>query len=273
MNSMIMKSLKTFDPVPSCRQEHIRDVGRFLSAYAAYLLGCGATCVRLEKNVARMAEAWRMEATMAIMPRHIHLTVSDKLGLDTFTFIAPIRNGMVSYDINTRLSRLSWDIADRGTGVDEAYEEFHRICRTPPAHTLWVLLAASLANASFCRLFGGDFVAMGVVFVATVAGYCLKQLLLERKMDVRVVFILCAFVSSVLGATDGLFALGTTPSVALGTSVLYMVPGIPLLNAFSDMLDGHYVCSFSRMTNSVILTCCLSIGLYAGMWLMNVRMF
>lgn len=249
------------------------EIGRFLSEYAAFLLGCGATCARLEKNVGRMADAWQMNVSMTIMPRHIHLTVSAKEGIGTFTFIAAIRNTLTSYDVNTHLSKLSWEVADQGIGVHDAICLFDKIKEIPPANKWWVLLAASLANASFCRLFGGDFIAMGIVFMATMAGYYLKQMLVEAKIDIRLVFIICAFVSSVLGATDGLFALGTTPAIALGTSVLYMVPGIPFLNAFSDMIDGHYICFFSRLVNAVVLTCCLSIGLYGGMLLMDVRMF
>ncbi len=83
----------------------------------------------------------------------------------------------------------------------------------------------------------------------------------------------CAFVSSVLAAAGYLFSLGGTPDVAMATSVLYLVPGIPFLNAFSDMVDGHYICFFSRMTDAAILTCCLSAGLCLGMKLMNVGMF
>ena len=115
--------------------------------------------------------------------------------------------------------------------------------------------------------------AAAVVFVATMCGYYLKQLLIAHKVDIRVVFIICAFISSVLACADKLFSLGATPDIAIGTSVLYLVPGVPLLNAFSDMLDHHYICFFSRMTDALVLICSLSIGLCAGMWAMGVGMF
>ncbi len=98
-------------------------------------------------------------------------------------------------------------------------------------------------------------------------------MMLSRKTDTRIVFIICAFVSSVLACADSLFSIGKTPQVAVATSVLYLVPGIPLLNSFSDMIDRHYICFFSRMTDALILICCLSIGLCAGMWIMNIGMF
>lgn len=129
------------------------------------------------------------------------------------------------------------------------------------------------ANASFCRLFGGDAVAMAVVFVATLAGFVLKQMMAERHADARITVVVCSFVSAVLAAADGLFGLGSTPAIAIGASVLYLVPGIPFINSFSDMIDGHYICAFGRMMQAIVITCCLSVGLCCGMLLMNVGMF
>ena len=37
-------------------------------------------------------------------------------------------------------------------------------------------------------------------------------------------------------------SLGSTPDIAIATSILYLVPGIPFLNGFSDMIAGHYTC-------------------------------
>ncbi|WP_300935776.1 threonine/serine exporter ThrE family protein [uncultured Muribaculum sp.] len=262
----------TAKPTYAPERAYIDRIGNFLSDYSSLAIRSGSTCARLEKNVRRMAAAWGVEVEMAIMPRHVHISVTESGG-ESKTFIAGIGGSVISYDIITRLSRLSWEVADDGWDVERAAKALHGIARTPHAGKWWVLLAVSCANGAFCRLFGGDMTAVGVVFAATMCGYYLKQVMLSRKIDVRVVFITCAFVSSVLACADGLFSLGSTPGIAIATSVLYLVPGIPLLNSFSDMIDRHYICFFSRMTDAGVLTCCLSIGLCAGMWVMNVGMF
>ncbi len=114
---------------------------------------------------------------------------------------------------------------------------------------------------------------MGVVFCSTLAGYYLKQTLCEAKVDIRIVFILCALVSSVLGASAALFHLGDTPEIAEWTSVLYLVPGIPFINSFSDLLASHYICAYSRFMDALVLTACMTIGLCGGAVLMNVGVF
>lgn len=246
----------------------------FLAEYSAELFGSGATCIRLEHNVQRMADAFGMEVVMTIMPRHIHTTVCSRDRTDCYTFITDIRHSVISFDINTKLSELSWAVADGKVDFDEAQAELKRISRTAPIPKGAVLCLASVANACFCGLFGGDLAAMSMVFVATVIGYLIKQDMVSRKTDVRVIFMVCAFISTVVA---GVLAMGggytSTSQVAVGTSVLYLVPGIPFLNSFSDMLAGHYICAFSRFMHAVILTASLSIGLCAGMLIMNVGMF
>lgn len=245
----------------------------FLAEYSGWLFSSGATCIRLEKNVNRIAASLGMNVEMSILPRHLHITVTDSATPHSFTSVAPIVERPVSFNINTRLSKLSWDMADGAIGFDEARRQFGQIIALPHADKWVVLLLVGLANASFCRLFNGDAVAMAVVFLATVAGFALKQTLTEKHVDSRLVAIASSFVSAVLAAADGLFSLGATPEIAIGTSVLYLVPGIPYINSFCDMLDRHYICAFGRAMNAVVITCCLSIGLCAGMLLMNVGMF
>lgn len=245
----------------------------FLSRYSAWLLGSGATCMRLEKNVSRIAHAFGRRVEVTITPRHIHLSLWKEGEPGAMTTIASAIHKGISFNLNTGLSKLSWEIADRKIDFECARVRFEGLIRNDRQRKWSVLIAASLANASFCRLFGGDLTAMAIVFVATLAGYFLKMLLLGRGVDIRLMAIICAFVSSVLGASGQLFGLGTTPDVALGTSVLYLVPGIPFINSFSDMLYRYYLCAFSRFMDALILTCCLSMGLCAGMLLMNTGMF
>lgn len=270
-----MKEELTKGPAPdngphSCKS---KEACRFLGEYAATLLASGATCLRLEKNLHRMARTFGKQIDTTIMPRHVHMTVRDKDSDDIFTSIAAVPAAPVSFNLNTRLSQLSWRVADDRLGLREAEREFRTIKASDKENPWTTLLLASLANASFCGIFGGDLMAMAIVFTATALGFNLKQILAKHRVDVRVIFFVCAFVSTVIGATAYLFGAGTTPGVAIGTSVLYLVPGIPFLNSFSDLLYKHYICAFSRFLDAVVLTGCLSLGLCLGMKLMGVEMF
>lgn len=257
----------------NCECPSVCDLTLFLSRYSAWLFGAGATCIRIEKNVGRIAKAYGKEVEQTIMSRHIHLSVWEEGKTGMESAIATVNHNVISFNLNTLLSKLSWEIADGKVDFPTAERKFEEIVRNDRQNKWMVMLLVALANASFCRLFGGDFIAMVIVLLATLAGYFLKILMIGRGVDVRVMAIACSFVSAVLGATDQLFSLGSTPDIALGTSVLYLVPGIPFINSFSDMIYRHYLCSISRFADAVVLTCCLSIGLCAAMLLMNSGMF
>lgn len=253
------------------RAPDVRETCLFLSEYAVNLFGSGCTCIRLEKNIKRIAASVGMNVEFSILPRHIHITVSK--GDTDFTSVVGIRDLPISFSRITDLSRLSWQLYDGRIDFWEASAVLPRVCNCSSVDPMVLVLLVSLANASFCRLFNGDFVAMTIVFLATAVGYLLKQFLLKHKIDVRITVMACAFISTLIAATDSLFGVGTTPDISVGTSVLYLVPGIPFINSFCDLIDRHYLCAFGRAMNALVILCCLSFGLLAGMMVMHIGMF
>lgn len=261
-------ALKNSDSLPNVKEACI-----FLSDYAAWLMGCGATCIRVEKNVHRMACRWNMAVEMILMPNHVHLSLWDANHEHSYHTMERIRPVGISFHLNSLLSELSWAVADRKVDFEEAKASMQRLITTKPEHPMRVWILASLANLSFCRLFGGDGVSMLIVLMATLVGYRIKQVMLQDGFDVRLVFFCSAFFSSVIGSAGYVFGLGETPELALGTSVLYLIPGIPYINSVSDLLDGHYLSAFSRFMHAAVLTACLSAGLCGGLLLMGLEWF
>lgn len=237
------------------------------------LLGCGATCVRIETNTRRMAEAYGVGFDIVIMPSHVSVSVWGTAPSDRDTAVRKIGASGISFNLNAKLSRLSWQVADQRLALATAVQRLRQIKETQPTRPLEVLILTSLANASFCRLFGGDPAAMLLVFVATLAGYRLKQMMLEAKRDVRLTFLCASFFSATISAAGHVFDFGTTPEIAVGTSVLYLIPGVPYINAVSDMLYRHYLCGVSRLIDAAVLTACLSLGLAVGMLILGLEWF
>lgn len=260
-----------FDCADNDLKQHIREISLFISDYAALLLGAGATCIRIEKNVMRISETLGVTSILTIMPAHVNLTVWDKEQTVSFTNMKKVYKMGPNFNINTQLSRLSWEIADNKIGFKEAVKRLTDIKSLPSEKKWLVLILVSMANAAFCRLFGGDAISMLIVFISTFAGFRLKQILIEYKWDNRIITLSSAFVSAVISAGGHLFGWGSTPEIALGTSVLYLIPGIIYINSVSDLIAGHYVCAFSRFSEALLLTISLSLGLCCGIFLMGLN--
>lgn len=253
--------------------DRLRRLCRYLAEYGAYMLGCGATCIRISKNINRISRTIGMSADMIILPSHIVVTLADDASGETCQYSCGIPRVPVSYAINSGLSQLSWNVAEGRETIEESESSFRRIIATRPYNPWIVLLLVTAANASFCRLFGGGWDAMAIVALATAMGYTLKNILLSRGLDLKVVFLLCSFLSAVVGSAGYVFGWCADPEVALGTSVLYLIPGIPYINSVSDMIDGHYLCGFSRFMSALLLTGCIALGLTGGFLLMNITIF
>ena len=56
-------------------ESDISKTAAFLADYAALLAGCGATCIRIEKNTGRMASVFGLKFDIAVMPAHVYVTV------------------------------------------------------------------------------------------------------------------------------------------------------------------------------------------------------
>ena len=53
----------------------LKETAAFLAEYASLLLGCGSTCIRIEKNTRRMAEAFGVNIDIFIMPAQVTVSV------------------------------------------------------------------------------------------------------------------------------------------------------------------------------------------------------
>lgn len=261
-------SMRKIDAHSLPRPAGLTDLTDFLTGYAALLLSSGATTLRAEKNIGRMAEFYGKRVSLIIMPRHVEMMLTD--GSHTETRIAPWQRGINFYAI-TELSRLSWRVVEEGMDVTTAQDRLQEIRSTKRLPVWTVTLLAGLANASFCRLFEGDYVAMAFVFLATAGGFYTKHRLVSSAgIDARIATILVACLSAVISCGASIYGLGSTPDIALATSVLYLVPGIPYINAFSDFIAGHHVCALSRLISALEITVCLGTGLVLGDFILNI---
>ncbi len=252
------------------QEQSIKEVCEFISEYSSTLLAGGASTEFAMNVTDRLTRTYKVTSETSIFPMHIYVSIWDEKKENTYSINQKIPSLGLDFARNTRLNKLSKKIERERLSLDEARLLFKDVLATPRLQTWLVTALASAANASFCFLFGGDWISMLIVFVATAYGFALKHLLVKHtKMDIRFITITAACLSAIIASAGYIFQLGGTPDIALATSVLYLVPGIPYINAISDMLSGHHICAISRFFNAAILTVCLSIGLSIGLIIMH----
>jgi uncharacterized membrane protein YjjP (DUF1212 family) len=105
---------------------------------------------------------------------------------------------------------------------------------------------------------------MGMVFFASQAGFLVRHfMVVMHGLDIRLGFLAASFTASFLSAVASWHFTSLTPETAVASSILFLVPGIPLLSAVNDILCGHTLMGISRGMNAALLTICIAFGLTA----------
>lgn len=265
---------KTVSPMSEQERDTLADLrtkSTFLRDYTTELYASGATTIRIEQNLIRIAETWGTKADFSILPTCLVLTLWNKDETLSYDVVGKIPADRLNFNTITELSKLSWEIHEGNLDVDTARLSYNAIVHQKRLNPWLVLTLTSFANASFCALFGGDFQSMAIVFLATFNGFFLKQRLPETGLDYRAAILISACAAAIISCAGYVFGIGTTPEIALATSVLYLVPGIPFCNAVCDLIYGHYICSISRFCQAMIITICLSLGLCVSFFIMHLQ--
>ncbi|WP_255988120.1 threonine/serine exporter family protein [Chitinolyticbacter albus] len=125
----------------------------------------------------------------------------------------------------------------------------------------WLIaLVVGFACGGFAALFGGDLAAV----VATTVGAGLGTWLRLRLAKAGYKPLVFAIATSALAAIlTGVLArwLSATPDAALAASVLFLIPGVPLINGAADLLNGNYLNGTVRLTMSAVFVLGIGIGM------------
>lgn len=242
------------------RQELIETLD-FVAEYATYLLGSGVHTSRVIRNSQRIGTSQGVDIQLSSFQRSTILTVRDEASGEAVTRVVRIPALPVSFERNSDLSALSWDALDEGLPLTEVRRRFRELIDKPRMDPVFVLLTVGLANASFCRLFGGDWTAVGIVFTATLVGFAARQRMQAHGVNHYLIFIISAFMASLCASVALRF--DCTAEIALATSPLFLVPGVPLINGVIDIVEGHILIGFSRLINALLLIICIAVGLAA----------
>jgi len=249
----------------------IQELTNFLSEYAAKMLSIGTYTARIERCVCRIAGAYGYEASLMIFVRHFIISVMDPADNSIRrTYVKTGAAAQISFDLISELSALSWEIYDEKIPLARARAAFAEILASQKKSFAKTLILLSIANAAFCELFGGDGGAMALVFAATAFGICARHLLSKLKINLKIQYIAVSFAVSFIVSLGARYGLSATPDVAVGSSILFLIPGVWLINSVFDILNENMLVGISRGLNTGLLIICIAIGLFLTLSISNL---
>lgn len=165
----------------------------------------------------------------------------------------------------TELSSLS-QLAKQSAGmtVEDLRSRLAALADADRRYPMWlVLIMLGVSCGSFAAIFGADAVGIAAAAVAGWAGSLTRYLLHHRHFKP---FIYCLFAALVSASVVSALASFTeTYESAVVASILFLIPGVPLLNGTADLLTSNYLNGLVRLTRAAVIITGAALGLALGL--------
>ena len=195
-----------------------------------------------------------------IMYTTLMLNISDEHHSHT-SFRKCVKHG-VNMRIISAISRLTWRALQDHYTLDEFKGELHAIATSPRSYPHWLtILSAGTGCGAFCTLFGCDVNAAIYTTIAAFIGKVVQLQCAERfGINPYVSMTFAAFTATIVAYLTHLLPTAT-PWHPLIAASLFLVPGIPMINGFSDMLNTYIISGAARIMHTGIIIGAMTFGI------------
>jgi len=256
------------NPISSKRfADLILDIGTFL-------LASGAHCGRVKSNIKRMADKWGFEVNF--QPTFKGLLVSIKNNnneQDSVTLFKESPPHVVHLRIITEVSRLSWLVYEQDLSIEETERVFAEIKKIPVYNSWIVSVAVGFSCAGLCLFSNGDIYNALVTCVAAFIGSLFRYKIAAMNFNPMISISVAAFITTLITGLGTLNGIGRMPEAAMATAVLYLIPGVPLINAVIDLIEGYLSSSINRALFSGLILLTIAVGMTLCITLLGIDNF
>lgn len=239
------------------------------------LMESAADTSRIMRNMKRTA------AYLGLPDEHLHIYINYNMLMvnlsdseHSFSKFQRCEKHGINMTAISAVSKLSWRAIREDYSLERYEEELENIRSRKRNYTSWqVAVGAGFACGGFCIQFGCDWPAFLYASIAAILGFRLRAVLNElgsnHYMNIAVatfVSTLLAWASAFISTLDLPAPLHTlfhsdTPWHPLMACALFIVPGVPLINFVSDMLDSYVQIGITRAVNTLLIVVAMAFGI------------
>ena len=243
------------------------------------LMESSADTSRIKRNMERTAAYLRLpDANLHIKIDYNMLYVNLSDENHSFSKMQRCDKHGINFTAISAVSKLTWKAIQEDYSLDDFERELEHIETTPRVYNDWmVAICAGFACGGFCIQFGCDWPAFFYASIAAILGNRFRMFLNHHGSNIYFNIAVAAFISTLLAwasayiSTPAVMAVlpewlrpilfSVTPWHPLMACALFIVPGVPLINFVSDMLDNHIETGLVRATNTLLMVLAMSFGI------------
>lgn len=205
---------------------------------------------------------------------HVHVTHNTVMVAITtedrsYTSFTKTTSHSVDMTKLSALSKLSWRALENRYTLDEYEAELERIEHIPSHYPLVLrFLSAGMACAGFSILFGSSYLAAMITAVCATIAYAMRRACEHLKFNGFINIAIAAFVATALAGLS-CYVVGdiTTMTYAMICASLFLIPGVPLMNAVNDLLNGFTISGVGRAVFTLLIVGFLTFGIVVAIHL------
>ena len=229
---------------------------------ASLVMQNGGSTVAADRTFSNVLKGCGMDGVAAVW-RLDFVLLRSQAESDVSAVIRPVGTIKVNLLCASEAIVLAERLARREIAAADFGAELERVKKIPPPYSRWVMIgAAACAAGFFSKLAGGDWGSLGIAFVAAAAGQFFRGMHHANKVAVAHMTLICGVVSAFIAGAGLRLGFSSVGPATLIASVVYMVPGLPLINGLIDMVSHKYLLvGIERMLNAAFLFLVLAIAI------------
>lgn len=239
-----------------------------------FMLASGAHCGRLNSNLNRLASTWEFEMDMS--PTFNGLTVTAKDMNDPQNTVTSYKSSpphSVHLSMLTDISHMSWKVQEEKWSILQVENEFARIKAKPYYKNIVVAVAVGFSCAGLCLFSSGDEKNAFIAFIGAFIGFLVKSLFSKKRFNPMIGIGIAAFVTTLITGFAQMHGIGLHPQAAMATAVLYLIPGVPLINCVIDLIEGYLSSAINRALFGGFILLCIAAGMTLCITLIGINNF
>lgn len=241
---------------------------------ATLLLESGAHCERISRNVTRIADTYGFKVEMLLTFTAISVTVIDVDDeANTVTINRRVKHHGAHFGILTDTSVLTWEFLEQKRNLSGLENQLHEL-RVLAKYPVWrVRFFIGIACGCLCLLAGGDWINGLFAFVASSIGLTVRQEMVSRHFNLMIAIVFSSFITTTISGIDTVLNWGQFPEIGVATAVLFLIPGVPLINCIIDLIEGYIPVAIARGAFGGFILLCIAVGMFLSMNLIGISNF
>jgi uncharacterized membrane protein YjjP (DUF1212 family) len=242
-------------------QASLHEIARLVLTAGRMLLEWGANARVVHEAVSTMAVGLGCDSAEALC-QHAAVVVVLNRGAESYTQMGKVGEHSVNLRRMEQLQAIIQRIGRGELTCAEAEAEVNLVPSRTAHYPIWfVCLATGLACSAFGRLFRSDWVAFLPTLVGAGIGQYVRHFLFHKKRNIFLTAGVVSFVAALLaGFGAGILGSAHLP-LAMVAAVLLLVPGVPVLNAQIDVIEGKPNLAVARGLRITFLLLFMTLGL------------